>query len=104
MGKVEDMRRIREQRAAAAATSRTAAPAPPRAARATTRTPAPVDADLPDAAPAAPAASGTGTDGEQLGLTDLPVEELCGHKNMGGRSCTRERDHQKTGTKNHRYG
>ncbi len=32
------------------------------------------------------------------------VEELCGHRNMGGRSCTRELDHVKNGTKNHRYG
>jgi hypothetical protein len=30
--------------------------------------------------------------------------ELCGHRNMGGRSCTRELDHVKQGTKNHRYG
>lgn len=35
----------------------------------------------------------------------VPVSEgLCGHRNMGGKSCTREADHQKAGTKNHRYG
>lgn len=28
---------------------------------------------------------------------------LCGHRNMGGKSCTRELDHVKNGTKNHRY-
>lgn len=33
-----------------------------------------------------------------------PTEALCGHRNMGGRSCTRELDHVKNGTKNHRYG
>ena len=32
------------------------------------------------------------------------AEGLCGHRNMGGKSCTREADHQKAGTKNHRYG
>jgi hypothetical protein len=29
---------------------------------------------------------------------------LCGHRNMGGKTCTRELDHVKNGTKNHRYG
>ena len=29
---------------------------------------------------------------------------LCGHRSMGGKSCTREGDHVQTGTKNHRYG
>ena len=36
-----------------------------------------------------------------------PVEAetgLCGHRNMGGKSCTREADHVQSGTKNHRYG
>jgi hypothetical protein len=31
-------------------------------------------------------------------------ESLCGHRNLGGRSCTRELDHVKNGTKSHRYG
>lgn len=30
-------------------------------------------------------------------------DALCGHRNMGGRTCTREADHLKAGTKNHRY-
>jgi hypothetical protein len=29
------------------------------------------------------------------------TEELCGHRNMGGRTCTRERGHS---AKSHRYG
>lgn len=29
-----------------------------------------------------------------------PAEELCGHRNMSGRTCTREKDHS---AKNHRY-
>ena len=29
-----------------------------------------------------------------------PAEELCGHRNMGGRTCTRERGHT---AKSHRY-
>lgn len=28
----------------------------------------------------------------------------CGHRNMGGKSCTREPDHVQNGTRNHRYG
>lgn len=28
----------------------------------------------------------------------------CGHRNMGGKSCTREADHVQNGIKNHRYG
>jgi hypothetical protein len=29
---------------------------------------------------------------------------LCGHRNMGGKSCTRDADHVQNGIKNHRYG
>ncbi len=78
MGKVEDMRRLREQRAAAV---RTPAAAPARS----TQAPPPVRA-----AAAAPA--------------PVADEGLCGHTSISGRSCTREKDHQKAGTKNHRYG
>jgi hypothetical protein len=31
------------------------------------------------------------------------ADELCGHRSIGNKSCTREKDHQATGTKNHRY-
>ena len=79
MGKVEDMRRLREQRAAAV---RAPAAAPARS----TQAPPPARtaaAPVPDAS---------------------PDEGLCGHTSISGRSCTREKDHQKAGTKNHRYG
>ena len=33
-------------------------------------------------------------------LEPEPGEELCGHRNMSGRTCTRERGHA---TKSHRY-
>ena len=79
MSKVDAMRAMREARFAARPTTpvrqRVAVQAPP---------PAEV---APTEAPAAETADG-----------------LCGHRNIGGRSCTREADHQKTGTKSHRYG
>ena len=84
MSKVDAMRALREARHAAASK---AAPAPRVAARAA----APAAARV-SASPATPAAEAA------------PAEALCGHRNMGGRSCTREADHVKNGTKNHRYG
>jgi len=33
-------------------------------------------------------------------LETAPAEDLCGHRNMGGRTCTRERGHA---AKSHRY-
>lgn len=33
----------------------------------------------------------------------LPSGELCGHRSISNKACTREKDHQATGTKNHRY-
>ena len=80
MSKVDAMRALREARHAAAAKGAPAAAAP----RASTQ--------------ARPAARKDAT---------APVDAdtgLCGHRNMGGRSCTREADHVKNGTKNHRYG
>lgn len=80
MSKVDAMRALREARHAAAAKPAPAATAP----RASTQArPAP--------SKQAPAAAEADTG-------------LCGHRNMGGRSCTREADHVKNGTKNHRYG
>jgi hypothetical protein len=92
MSKVDAMRALREARHAAA--TKAAATAPAAAPRASTQAAPParrglsVVRDEPAAAAAGPQA----------------VEELCGHRNMGGRSCTRELDHVKNGTKNHRYG
>lgn len=80
MSKVDAMRALREARYAAASKGAPAAtPRPSTQAR-----PAPSKA----ATTVAPAADGA----------------LCGHRNMGGKSCTRELDHVKNGTKNHRYG
>ena len=79
MSKVDAMRALREARhAAAAKAAPAAAPRPSTQAR-----PAP---------PKAPVAA------------EIPDGALCGHRNMGGKSCTRELDHVKNGTKNHRYG
>lgn len=81
MSKVDAMRALREARHAAAAKGApTAAPRPSTQARPAPRKQA-----------SAPVATEVGA-------------ELCGHRNMGGRSCTREADHVKNGTKNHRYG
>lgn len=80
MSKVDAMRALREARHAAAA--KVAPAAKPRAS--TQARPAPPKA----IATEEPAADGA----------------LCGHRNMGGKSCTRELDHVKNGTKSHRYG
>jgi hypothetical protein len=78
MSKVDVMRALREARhAAAAKAAPAAAPRPSTQAR-----PAPRKQTV------APAAA----------------DGLCGHRNMGGKSCTREADHVQQGTKNHRYG
>ena len=81
MSKVDAMRALREARYAAAAKGGAPAAAPRASTQA--RPAARVRAAAPEAA------AGTG---------------LCGHRNMGGRSCTREADHVQNGTKNHRYG
>ena len=80
MSKVDAMRALREARHAAAA--KTGAAGEPRPST--------------QARPAPPKAT----------ATEEPVADgaLCGHRNMGGKSCTRELDHVKNGTKNHRYG
>lgn len=79
MSKVDAMRALREARHAAAAKAAPAAtPRPSTQAR-----PAPSKAPV---------------------VAEIPGGALCGHRNMGGKSCTRELDHVKNGTKNHRYG
>jgi hypothetical protein len=79
MSKVDAMRALREARRAAATKAvPAAAPRPSTQAR-----------PAPRKAAAAPVEAATG---------------LCGHRNMGGKSCTREADHVQNGTKNHRYG
>jgi hypothetical protein len=95
MSKIDAQRAMWKQRyerrqAAAAAQPTSAAPPPPVAPPAslspsqrTSLTEAPV-----------PMAEPTGADKAE------PAEELCGHRNMGGRTCTRERGHA---AKSHRY-
>jgi hypothetical protein len=78
MSKVDAMRALREARRAAAAKGAPAAPPRPST----------------QARPVPRAAA----------VEVTSAHALCGHRNMGGRSCTRELDHVKNGTKNHRYG
>jgi len=75
MSKIDALRAIREARYAQQAATPTTAARRPKPLEATAAEPA---ADV-----AAPAS-----------------EELCGHRNMGGRTCTRERNHS---AKSHRY-
>jgi hypothetical protein len=84
MSKVDAMRALREARRAAASAGPAAAPQRASARAAAPQRPRPGAGDSTAPAPGA--------------------AELCGHRNMGGRSCTRELDHVKQGTKNHRYG
>ncbi|QIK65943.1 hypothetical protein G7072_05965 [Nocardioides sp. HDW12B] len=91
MSKMDALRAMREERYEQA--QRTAAGGAARAAQPARRTTA---ATRPPVAPPA-------TDREEK-ATDAsapePVEALCGHKNMGGRSCTRPAGHSE---KSHRY-
>ena len=79
MSKMDNLRAMREARFERASSAQPKRPAPARAtvARAAER----------EAAPAA-------QDSEEQ------VEGLCGHRNMSGRTCTRERGHA---AKSHRY-
>ena len=82
MSKMDNLRAMREARYAEAQKRAGSAPARPRA---------PVAPPAPAATKAAPSqavASPAATDG------------LCGHRNMGGRTCTREHGHPQ---KSHRY-
>ena len=80
MSKVDALRALREARYA-----RIAAAAPPKAVS-TPRKPAPRPPAVTQEQPA-----------------EATADETCGHRNMSGRACTREADHVKAGTKNHRY-
>ena len=83
MSKMDGLRAMREAKYAEAA-KRAAKPtaAPRKAAR---PAPEPLEAERP-AAPPDP--------------LEAPSEQLCGHRNMGGRTCTREHGHA---AKSHRY-
>ena len=85
MSKMDNLRAMREARYAenaARAKSPASAPAatPQRTTKAVPPSPTPAKVDAPEA--------------------DPDTEELCGHRNMGGRTCTREKGHS---AKSHRY-
>ncbi len=104
MSKMDDLRAMREARYAAnqarAAKTSPAGKSPAKGAAKST-------AARPPIAPATPAkttaktAAKTAAKAKAVEETAAPAtEELCGHRNMGGRSCTREKNHS---AKSHRY-
>ena len=98
MSKMDDLRAMREARYAA--NQARAAKASP-----TGRSPAKAAAARPPVAPAepgkTPAKARAKAQAKPADETAAPAsEELCGHRNMGGRTCTREKDHS---AKSHRY-
>lgn len=104
MGKVDDQRAMREARYAAnnpgTAARRPIASAPPAAAPATRKAAAKPAVTSAAPSPVTNAAQSSTT----AAATARPAsEETCGHRNMGGKSCSRERGHEAGGTKNHRY-
>ncbi len=87
MSKNDQLRAMREAKYARAQT----ATAPSRPASSAAKAPA-APVRRPAAAPVAPVA-------DEVGPAE-PAEELCGHRNMSGRTCTREKGHS---AKSHRY-
>lgn len=85
MSKMDNLRAMREAKYAAAQAR------PKTAAGATTPAAAPKRAAKPAAAKPVTASSDA---------AGAATEELCGHKNMSGRTCTREKGHS---AKSHRY-
>jgi hypothetical protein len=99
MSKMDNLRAMREARYAEAQKRSAAGPTKPT-----------------DRPPVAPRPSAAATAKKKSGLVVVPdpdpaaegaetvveadTEELCGHRNMGGRTCTRERGHS---AKSHRY-
>ena len=83
MSKMDNLRAMREAKYADAQKRAASAPARPKA---------PV-------APAAPVSAARKAEPE-AGADASTDEELCGHRNMSGRTCTRERGHS---AKSHRY-
>ena len=88
MSKMDNLRAMREAKYAEAQKRSTSAPVRPKAA-------APVAPPAPAAKKAAGSAAQTEVEAAQPA-----TEELCGHRNMSGRTCTRERGHA---AKSHRY-
>ncbi|MBC2931792.1 hypothetical protein [Nocardioides sp. zg-1228] len=88
MSKMDNLRAMREAKYAEAQKRSSSAPARPRA-----------------AAPVAPPAAAARTPARsaaqpEVGADQPATEELCGHRNMSGRTCTREQGHPQ---KSHRY-
>jgi hypothetical protein len=92
MSKMDNLRAMREAKYAEAQKRATSAPARPKAA-APVAPPAPAAKKTPS--PAVKSAAQPAAESEQSA-----TEELCGHRNMSGRTCTRERGHA---AKSHRY-
>jgi len=88
MSKMDNLRAMREAKYAEAQKRASSAPARPKAA-------APVAPPAPAAKDAAPMAAQP-----EVETGQPATEELCGHRNMSGRTCTRERGHS---AKSHRY-
>ena len=88
MSKMDNLRAMREAKYAEAQKRSSRRRPRPKAA-------APVAPPAPAAKKAAPDRRGAGSRGDQPA-----TEELCGHRNMSGRTCTRERGHA---AKSHRY-
>ena len=88
MSKMDNLRAMREAKYADA--QKRAAAAPPKSGAKAPVTPQ---------ASATPAAAPTASAGADTS-TAADTEELCGHRNMSGRTCTRERGHA---AKSHRY-
>lgn len=88
MGKVEDMRALKQERLAAQAATRLAASAPARAA-ARTSAGASASSDTPGSAAAS-----------RVPAEAPATSQLCGHRSIGNKSCTRPVGHTE---KNHRY-
>jgi hypothetical protein len=86
MSKMDNLRAMREAKYADAQKRAASAPSRPSAK-------APV-------APQAPAAKRASEPAAAAAPADGDTEELCGHRNMSGRTCTRERGHS---AKSHRY-
>lgn len=84
MSKMDNLRAMREAKYAAAQKRAASAPARPKA---------------PVASPA-PAATQATAKAAQTAPSAEPDEALCGHRNMSGRTCTRELGHA---AKSHRY-
>lgn len=98
MSKVDAMRAMREAKHA-----RGGAPPDPPGAAGRARSTSPASQRRTTAGPAADPSAGTGdTPADTPADTaDVPTtEELCGHRNIGGKSCSRPAGHSE---KNHRY-